>query len=64
MTSVKVKTRATDKSAVDSVSRLSMGVLGGVAGVAGLWSIACLVGALTTNGVGGVITGFISAIAG
>lgn len=33
-------------------------------GLVGAWGLACLVGALMSNGIGGVITGYFAAITG
>jgi uncharacterized membrane protein YeaQ/YmgE (transglycosylase-associated protein family) len=35
-----------------------------LAGLIGAWGFACLAGALMTNGIGGVVSGFLSAITG
>jgi hypothetical protein len=35
-----------------------------MAGLVGAWGLACLVGALMTNGIGGVVSGYLSAITG
>ena len=34
------------------------------AGSMGVWGVACLAGALATSGIGGIVTGFMSAVTG
>lgn len=34
------------------------------AGAIGLWGTACLLSALATNGIGGIVTGFMTAVTG
>ena len=35
-----------------------------MAGLVGAWGLACLIGALMSSGVSGIVTGYISAITG
>ncbi len=35
-----------------------------MAGLVGAWGVACMVGAMMTQGIGGIVTGYISAITG
>lgn len=35
-----------------------------LSGLIGTWGVACMIGAFATNGIGGVISGFLSAITG
>ena len=61
-----IKTRTVAKenanAAVDTVSRATITGLGAVSGLVGLWAIACMVGAVVTNGPGAVAQGFIIAL--
>jgi len=57
-------TSVNTKSAVDSLSRASVITMGAVSTLIGLWAAACLVGAVATNGIGGLISGFVSALLG
>ena len=36
----------------------------GMAALIGLWGLACLIGGLATNGVGGMLRGYLTAITG
>ncbi len=51
-------------SSVDTLSRASLITMGAVSGLIGPWAAACMVGALASHGLGGVATGFISALVG
>ena len=51
-------------SGVETVSKVSIGVMGFVSLLVGVWAVACLVGALVSTGPAGVIAGFFSAILG
>jgi len=64
MTSVRTKVAVKTESAVDSISKLSMGVLATVSAVGGFWAIACLVGAFVSSGPAEVLKGFVTAVAG
>ncbi len=35
-----------------------------LAGLVGAWGLACMIGALMTGGIGGVVSGYLSAITG
>ena len=63
-----IKTNAVAKessnAAIDSLSRATMMTMAGVSGLVGLWAIACLAGAMITNGPLGLIQGFVSALIG
>ena len=64
----KIKTTSIAKessnAAVDSVSRATITAMGVVSGLVGLWALACIAGAISTNGLGGLVTGFVSAVTG
>jgi len=51
-------------SGIDALSRASLISMGAVSGLIGLWAAACMVGAMASHGIGGVVTGFISAFVG
>ena len=61
-----IKTRTVAKeaanAAVDSASRATITTLGAVSGLIGLWAVACMVGAVITNGPVAVAQGFITAL--
>lgn len=62
------KTRSTGKvnsaGGIDTVSRVSLISMGIASALIGLWAVASMVGAVMSNGVGGVISGFVSALVG
>ncbi|NTV13025.1 MAG: hypothetical protein HGA96_03690 [Desulfobulbaceae bacterium] len=49
---------------IDTLSRASLISMGAVSGLIGLWAVACMVGAVMSNGLGGVVSGFIAALVG
>jgi len=51
-------------SGIDALSRAGLLSMGAVSALIGLWAAACMVGALAGHGIGGVATGFISALLG
>lgn len=51
-------------SGIDTLSRASLISMGVASGLIGLWAVACMVGAVMSNGIGGVVSGFFSALAG
>ena len=57
-----VKENAND--AVDSISRVTITAMGAVSGLVGLWAVACVVGAIASNGPAALVTGFVSALVG
>lgn len=57
-------TNAKSASGIDALSRASLVSMGAVSGMIGLWAVACMVGAVMTNGIGGVVSGFVSALIG
>jgi len=65
-TKIKNTTVAKESSnaAVDSVSKITITAMGIVSGLIGLWSIASIVSAFASNGIGATIRGFVSAVTG
>lgn len=63
-----IKTQSAAKvnttSGVDTLSRVSLISMGVASALIGLWAVACMVGAVMSNGLGGVVSGFFSALAG
>lgn len=63
-----IKTRSTTNvntgSGIDTLSRASLVSMGVVSALIGLWAVASMVGAVMTNGIGGVVSGFVSALIG
>ena len=63
-----IKTRSTAKvnsaSGIDTLSRVSLISMGVASSLIGLWAVASMVGAVMTNGIGGVVSGFVSALVG
>ena len=51
-------------SGIDTLSRASLLSMGVASGLIGVWAVACMVGAVMSHGLGGVVGGFISAIIG
>lgn len=65
-TLTKTQTKASEQTQVglDSVSKTSIGVMGGISALIGLWAAACFVGALISDGPLGLIKGWFAAITG
>ncbi|HSH12894.1 MAG TPA: hypothetical protein VLA15_04070 [Desulfurivibrionaceae bacterium] len=63
-----IKNRSTSKvntaSGIDTLSRVSLISMGVVSALIGIWAVASIIGAVMTNGVGGVVSGFFSALVG
>lgn len=51
-------------SGIDTLSRASLISMGVSSGLIGLWAVAAMVGAVMSNGIGGVVSGFVSALVG
>lgn len=49
---------------IDTLSRASLISMGVASGLIGLWAAACVVGAIASNGLGAVVSGFFSALVG
>jgi len=45
-------------------SRFGLSVGMGLAALIGLWGVACLIGGLASNGVGGMLRGYLTALTG
>ena len=45
-------------------SRFGLGVGMAMAALIGLWGVACLIGGLASNGVGGMLKGYLTALTG
>jgi hypothetical protein len=61
---IKTTSKVATGNAIDSLSRASLISMGAVSGLIGLWAAACVVGAVMTNGIGQVVAGFFSSLAG
>lgn len=66
MTAIKTTTssKTTSTSGIDTFSRVSLISIGVASGLIGLWAAACVVGAVASNGIGGLVSGFVSALVG
>ncbi len=64
----KIQTQATTThnahEDINQASRAGIIMVTTMAGLVGAWGFACMVGALMTGGIGGIVTGYISAITG
>lgn len=58
------RTNTDTTSGIDTLSRASLISMGVASGLIGLWAVAAMVGAVMTNGIGGVVSGFVSALVG
>lgn len=45
-------------------SKFALNVGMGMAALMGIWGMACLIGGLVSNGVGGMLAGYLTAISG
>ncbi|MEN8257862.1 MAG: hypothetical protein ABFS09_08380 [Thermodesulfobacteriota bacterium] len=59
-----VKETHDSQADLDQASKLGLGMILSLAGLVGVWSVACMVSALTTQGIGAVVKGFMTAITG
>ena len=50
-----------DINQANKVGLATVTVLGGLVGA---WGMACMIGALAQGGIGGIVTGFLSAVTG
>ena len=48
----------------NEVSRFGLNIILSMAALIGLWGTACLIGGLATNGVVGMLKGFLTALTG
>ena len=51
-------------SGIEALSRASLASMSVASGLIGVWAVACMVGAVMSNGIGGVVTGFLHAVVG
>lgn len=64
-TRTKVQVKADEQVGIDSLSKGSLAVMGGISALIGIWAAACFVGALITGGGPlAMATGWFSAITG
>ncbi len=45
-----IKVQASDKSELDTVTKFSISVMGGVSALVGVWAAACLISAIAGSG--------------
>jgi len=57
------KTETTTDAGYEA-SKFGLKVAMGMAALVGIWGLACLIGGLATNGVGGMLRGYLTAITG
>lgn len=62
-TQTQVKVNNQDQ-ALDAASKVTVALFGGTAALVGLWAVACLAGAVLSNGPLGVVKGYFSAVTG
>lgn len=61
----RVQTRTEARvEAGQETAKFAVGAMGAAALLIGLWAAACLIGGLATNGIGGMVRGFITAVTG
>ncbi len=49
---------------INQASKAGILMVTAMAGLVGAWGLACMIGAIMTSGIGGVVTGYLSAITG
>ncbi len=49
---------------INQASKIGLGLILSFAGLVGAWGLACLAGALSTQGIGAVVKGFLTAVTG
>ena len=66
MTATKTRTivRENANVAIDTISRVTISSMAAVSGLIGLWAIACIAGAIASNGPVALASGFVSALVG
>ncbi len=59
-------TKATHDTQADlnKASKIGLGMVLSFAGLIGAWGVACMIAALSSQGIGGVVKGFLTAITG
>jgi len=48
----------------NEASKFGVSVVIGMSALMGIWGVACLIGGLASNGVGGMLRGYITAVTG
>ena len=64
---MRAKTKTQTETTIDTgheASRFALNAGMGMAALIGLWGMACLIGGLATNGAGGLLRGFLTAVTG
>jgi len=62
---MRAKTQTKEQVDIEyEVSRLSLNSIMAMAVLIGIWGLTCLIGGLTTNGIGGLLRGFWIAVTG
>jgi hypothetical protein len=64
MTTQIIDKNETKTDVAHETSKFTIGAVMTLAGMIGIWAMACLIGGLASGGIGGLIKGFISAILG
>lgn len=64
MTTQIIDKNETKSDVAQETSKFTIGVVMTLAGMIGVWAMACLIGGLASGGIGGLIKGYISAILG
>ncbi|MBU0674175.1 MAG: hypothetical protein KJ950_05995 [Proteobacteria bacterium] len=63
---IKTNTAAnlSSETGIDTITRLSLFSMATVSGLVGIWSTACLISVMLSNGPSTVVSGFVSALVG
>ena len=64
MTTQIIDKNETKTDVAQETSKFTMRVVMTMAGLIGIWAMACLIGGLASGGIGGLIKGYLSAILG
>ena len=66
MTATKTRTivQETANDAIDSISKVTITAMASISSLIGLWAVACVVGAIASNGPAALVSGFVSALIG
>lgn len=49
---------------LDQAGKVGLAAVTALGGLVGAWGMACMIGALTTGGVTGIVSGFLTAVTG
>ena len=63
-TTQETKTTHNTQADLNQASKIGLGMILSFAGLIGAWGVACMIAALSTQGVGAVVKGFLTAITG